>query len=121
MTKLTHAKLREITGADNVSHSKKDDTWTFRREFFYTNGYTSDKYADKIAASLLQIPGHKSIVDHGEVWKPFRGGASTRASSHWYVTVRFADATTFENMKKFVAGEPQNQFVGCPTGGSECG
>jgi hypothetical protein len=64
---------------DTVSH--KNGVFTVRREFFYTNGYTSVKLAETIMAA---IPGAEPI-DHGEVWKPFRGGESTRNSSHWWV------------------------------------
>lgn len=82
---MTLQKVKELIHAD--TYSKNGDVFTIRREFFYTNGYSSDKLA---ALVLKKIPGTQ-IVDHGEVWKPFRGGAPTAKSSHWFVKFSVSD------------------------------
>lgn len=61
--------------------SKRDGVFTVRREFFYTRGTHAE---DKVNEVLAAFPNAK-ILDSGEVWKPFRGGASTANSSHWFV------------------------------------
>lgn len=75
-----HEKLVGIV--DTVS--KRGDTFTARRGFFYTHGNSSDKIA---AAIQRLIPG-AVIVDHEEIWKSFRGGAELRNSSHFCVKFR---------------------------------
>lgn len=76
------AKLSEIKDriyADTLS--KKDDIYTARKQFFYTHGYTSAKFAENIK---LALP-HAIILEHRERWRAFRGGASVGNSSHWEV------------------------------------
>ena len=53
--------------------------------FFYTMGGTAEKYA----AMVQRAFPYANILDSGEVWKPFNGGASVARSSHWYVTFMF--------------------------------
>jgi len=76
--------LREVRDklsgiADMVS--AKGNVFTARLGFFYTHGYDADKMAARIVAA---IPGAK-VIDKGEVWKPFRGGAGIAQQSHWWV------------------------------------
>lgn len=93
MTKINRKHLRENVACDDIQYSKKNECWTFRQEFFYTNGYTSEKWAANISDQLMKLGFGVLVLDHGEVWKPFRGGASTRTSSHWYVTVSIKPLT----------------------------
>ena len=78
---MTVKEVREkLNGiVDTVSH--KNGVFTVRREFFYTHGRT----AASLAAAITKLIPGAVITDSGEVWKPFRGGASTANSSHWYV------------------------------------
>lgn len=61
--------------------STKNGVYTIRKGFFYTNGFTAEKLAERV----LEAYPEAKILDKGEVWKPFRGGASVAASSHWFV------------------------------------
>lgn len=61
--------------------SKSKGVFTFRRGYFYTHGQTADGWRDTIQKAL---PDAK-IVDHGNHWAPFRGGAPLSRQSHFYV------------------------------------
>ncbi len=71
--------VREALRADTIS--RKDDVITIRRGFFYTNGFTAEKLEQRVRAAYPSA----QIVDSGEIWKTFRGGASVAQSSHWFV------------------------------------
>jgi hypothetical protein len=77
---LLNAHLR----CDTIGKNKVGN-FVARRQFFYTHGYDSKKFADAIAAILS---GKIEVVNHGEHWAAFRGGASTAQSSHWWVEFR---------------------------------
>ncbi len=72
-----------VIGIDTCS--VKNGVFTARRGFFYTSGRTAEKF---VACILKSFPT-AIILDKGEVWKPFRGGASTTAQSHWFVKFTF--------------------------------
>lgn len=61
--------------------AKRDGTIIIRKGFFYTNGYTADKYRD----SVLMVFPHADIIEHGEHWMDFKSNAPTKKQSHWYV------------------------------------
>lgn len=73
--------LEEIKSkiGENVTYVR--GIYTKRVGFFYTNGNTSDKVVARIKANLPEA----IIIDHGEVWKPFNGGAPLAKQSHWWV------------------------------------
>ena len=56
--------------------------------FFYTHGKTAKQYVAKVSAVLTARQIEHKVVDSGEVWKNFKGGASVAASSHFYVEVK---------------------------------
>ncbi len=60
----------------------RDGNWIIRRGFFYTNGFTSEKLASAVKEAGFDV------IDHAEIWKPFRGGASTANQSHFRVEFR---------------------------------
>ncbi len=76
---LTVKEIRKLNSMYTVSH--KDGIFTVREEFFYTHGKTAQDLINKIKDAFQNI----EIIDSGEIWKPFRGGASTANSSHWFV------------------------------------
>ena len=59
---------------------------TIRHGYFYSHGYNSEKYKNSV---LKAFPKAK-IIDSGDVWKPFRGGASVANQSHWFVKFTIA-------------------------------
>jgi len=62
--------------------TKRAGVFTYRRGFFYRNGVTSQDVVDMVKAAYPEAV----VVDSGEVWRSFNGGASTAKSSHWWVT-----------------------------------
>ena len=77
---MTTAKeVKEKCQVDTCSKNK--GVFTVRVEFFYTHGRTSEWLKRKVLEAYPQA----SIVDCGEIWKPFNGGASVANSSHWFV------------------------------------
>ena len=73
------AKLAEAGRFDTVGQSK--GMFIASRGFFYTNGMTSDK----LAAAVQRAIPTAAIVEHRQIWKPFRGGATTASQSHFLV------------------------------------
>jgi hypothetical protein len=84
MEKVTVRMLKEGGRFDTVS--KRDGTFTVRRGFFYRNGGSSEALVTRLEA--LVGKDRLVVLDHGEHWVPFRGGASVANSSHWWVKFR---------------------------------
>lgn len=82
MNKLTVKQVRALISADTVSC--KDGVFTVRRGYFFRHGGTAKSYAAEV---LKAIPS-AVIVDSGDIWKTFRGAATTANSSHWFVKFR---------------------------------
>lgn len=61
--------------------SVRGGIYTIRRGFFYTMGKSSYDLKEAVVAAFPDA----TILEHGEVWKPFIGGASVRRQSHWFV------------------------------------
>jgi hypothetical protein len=80
-TKEVRAKLEGVF--DSVS--QKDGVFTVRLGFFYTFGKTTEDVENSVRRAFPNA----EIVDSGQVWKPFSGGASVARSSHWFVKFRF--------------------------------
>jgi hypothetical protein len=61
-----------------------------RRGFFYKNGKTSADFEAIVQKILMQagLNDKYRIVESGEIWKPFNGGASIANQSHWYTVIR---------------------------------
>ena len=55
--------------------------FTVRRGFYYTHGFTAEKLVEQVKCAYP----HATILDSGEIWKPFKGGASVARQSHWFV------------------------------------
>ncbi len=72
--------------AESIS-KRKDGTVIIRRGFFYRNGYSAEKFSDYVRSALATAGLSATIVDQGEIWKPFRGGSTVANSSHWYVAL----------------------------------
>lgn len=86
---LSIKSVREALGgmADTIGKNKAGEI-VVRRGFFYTNGMTSERFGE-LCLNLLRKAGMTPrLVDHNEIWKPFRGSASTANSSHFFATFR---------------------------------
>lgn len=77
--KTTLKQVKEKIHAD--SYSLKNGVFTLRDTFFYRMG----KDKNNIKLKVLDVFPNAIILDNGEVWKAFRGGASVANSSHWFV------------------------------------
>ena len=76
----SHTKeIRSRIMPDTVS--MKGGIYTIRDGFFYTGGRTADDLVNKVRRAFPRA----RIIDSGEVWMPFKGGASVANQSHWYV------------------------------------
>lgn len=86
---LTVSKLKTATDilADSVG-KKKDGTFVIRRGYFYRNGMDAFKFRDSVVRKLASAGIEAEVVDFGDHWAPFNGGATVARSSHFYVVVR---------------------------------
>ena len=82
----TNIKSLLKSGADTVG-KKKNGNIIARREFFYRHGGTAESFAEKISSMLTEAGVNYIIVDKGEHWTAFRGGASVANQSHWWVEI----------------------------------
>ena len=80
-------QIRDNVPADGVSKRRKDGVIVIRRGFYYRNGQTAESYADRVRVRLTEHNIAAKVINCGEVWKPFRGGASLASQSHFWVEV----------------------------------
>jgi len=92
--KMTKIEMQEAIGCDTLSVRK--GVWVARWGFFFTKGATSIQKADRVRNAF---PAAK-VLEHGELWKAFRGGAPTSRQSHWWVAF-----TLPPQEEEFVEGE----------------
>lgn len=83
------SQVRAVLGVtfDSIGRTKRG-TFIARRGFFYTNRLGADEFERAVRAAFPKA----RIVDVGEVWKPFRGGATVAQGSHWFVEFSFEAA-----------------------------
>jgi len=72
---------------DTMAANKRGNL-VLRWSFFYTMGRTAQRYVKAVTAALTDHGIPHTIVDSGEVWKAFSGGASVSQQSHFYVEVK---------------------------------
>lgn len=81
-------QVAEMIGCDSNKISKSRGVFTYRVGFFYRHGGSSQIVADRLKA---KIP-NATIVDHGEKWVAFKGGAPLAKQSHWWVKFTINEA-----------------------------
>jgi hypothetical protein len=86
MPSLTN-QIRENVHADAITKRRKDGVIVLRRAFFYRHGGTAEKFADRVREAFVKYNIPAKVINSGEVWKPFRGGATVASQSHWFVEV----------------------------------
>ena len=89
---MTVAELKkklgwEVIGVDTVGKNKLGNI-VFRKSFFYRHNYNSNLFKERISKMLASINVPFEIIDAGEHWASFRGGASVAQQSHWYCEVK---------------------------------
>jgi hypothetical protein len=73
--------------ADSISR-KRNGNIIIRKTFYYRHGTTADSFLGNIEAKLQNAGIDYTVVDYGEVWKPFKGGSTIANSSHWFVEIK---------------------------------
>jgi len=92
----TLKRLKEFVTVDDISQDKEGN-FIFRDSFYYTHdrisdrvGETNEGFANKVAKDLENEGFPKfQIVGQGTHNAPFKGSASVKNSSHWWVKVKF--------------------------------
>ena len=79
-------QIREAVYADTVG-KRRDGTFILRSGFFYRHGRTAETFAARVVTDLKAAGIEAHVVDKGEQWKAFKGGASIANSTHWWVIV----------------------------------
>jgi hypothetical protein len=87
--KLPSAKaLSERIPCDSLGKNKEGN-YVARRGFYYTMGKTADHYEKTVRnnfpMSINRVQYDIEVVKRGEYTAPFRGNATVKNSSHWYV------------------------------------
>ena len=86
MTKLQEIRLAVSHCADSIGQ-KKNGNFIFRRSFYYRHGMTAEKFKNEILSLLAHAKLMATVVDYGEHYTSFRGGATVAQGSHWWVEV----------------------------------
>ena len=73
--------LQDHFGDETGAVSIHKGIWTVRECYFYRYGRTQEILAEKVKKILPQC----QIIDLGDHWANFNGGASLKASSHFWV------------------------------------
>lgn len=75
----------------NYRKGGKPNQFRITKSFFYTNGYSAERFANTIQERLNAKGIKHTILDHGEHWHSFVGGAKPGSAqdSFWYVIVDF--------------------------------
>lgn len=85
------ARIKNVAPGDQVSKDKAGN-FIFREEYYYRRGMDSLKFANRVKEALESVGLNVEIIDHGDHWAAFRGGANVKQSSHWWVKARVTDA-----------------------------
>ena len=84
-------KLKQTVRAETISKAKgEENTFIFRKGFYYTFGNTSEKFANDIVDQIIVLGYSADIIDSNEIRKPFRGGATVKNSSHFYAKIKIS-------------------------------
>lgn len=67
---------------------KKNGNVIVRRTFFYRHGVDAAMFRDHVVGCLSKAYVNATVVDFGEHWAPFNGGARISRSSHWWVELK---------------------------------
>lgn len=82
-----HTSSFKVSKSSNQTDAAVRTPFIIRLGFFHTNGVTSQQVANKVVNVAKAVGINLTILDHGEVWKDFKGGAPLVKQSHWWVKV----------------------------------
>lgn len=83
------AKEGEIS-ADEGAGRASDGSTVLRQGFFYRHGKDAAAFEKSVADDLTKLGIAHKIVDKGEKYTAFRGGAKVKDSTHWWVKIKEA-------------------------------
>ena len=86
MTSLTKIRksIQENVICDDVMVSRKNGCVRVFKGYFYRS-HNAEKFAQRIESACIKHNIPVRVTDCGSTWKPFRGGASVRSQSHYWV------------------------------------
>lgn len=89
---LNVSKIRTATlGVADTVGKKKDGTFIIRRGYFYRHGMNCQQFAAVVAQAIKAHGFDCQVVECGDHWAPFRGGATVAQGSHFWVQLRSVD------------------------------
>jgi hypothetical protein len=89
-------ELLSKAGIDSRYVSLRNGKFKLMRGFFYTGGFTSEMLANKVKAAIPTA----DIIEHHEIWLPFRGGYPTSKQSRWEVVFTIKEQTETNPQKE---------------------
>jgi hypothetical protein len=87
LKKMTGPLIRSITWADD-STAQANGVFILRKSFFYKNGKTESHFEKDVVNRIKKEGYQVQVLDTGTVEKDFKGGASVKNQSHWWVKVK---------------------------------
>ena len=87
--------LKKEHVGDTVS-KRKDGMIVVREGFFYRFGKDVSVLEKKVLTVCEKLGIKVTVMESGEHWAAFRGGASVANSSHWYVVIKEAEECSQE-------------------------
>lgn len=82
---MTTKELKQKIRCDEIT--KYNGIFTCRKGFFYRMGKNAMSFKQDIEQQLLKSGILFSIIDFGEKYTNFIGGADLKNQSHWFVKV----------------------------------
>jgi hypothetical protein len=82
----TSSKIRNLFPGLDIT-AKKDGTFVLRRGYFYRHGMDEEKLAANVLKTMETSPFVTKIIDKGDHFAAFRGGAKTKNQSHFWVHI----------------------------------
>lgn len=86
MTQITAKLLKDHIITDMIS-KKRNGNFLFRKGYYYSHGMTASSYADKISEQLKKEGFTHGVIDFGDHWAAFKGGAPLQSQSHFWVEI----------------------------------
>ena len=77
----------QINGVTVDLIRKNDDIYMIMKSFFYTLGFSASQYVEQVK----KVFPDAEILDSGEIWLPFKGGALVSNQSHWFVEFKLKE------------------------------
>ena len=88
-TRVAARAIRNAIGTHADSCAlKKNGNVIVRRSFFYQHGCNAAMFRDHVVGCLSKAYVNATVVDFGEHWAPFKGGARISRGSHWWVELK---------------------------------